>query len=101
MPTTTERGYGKPHQRLRAYLLPRAYGTPCWRCGETMRPGQALHLGHDDRDRRIYRGMEHATCNLRAGALEKQRRAKVRGSWRVAPRVARVSAPLSVPIDDL
>jgi hypothetical protein len=70
MPTpgsTSGRGYGYQHQRLREALLPTAYGTPCPRCGETMLPGQPLDLDHDD-DRTGYRGMAHASCNRRAGS---------------------------------
>lgn len=58
--------YGHTHQRLRAHLLPNAYGTPCPRCGEPMTEGQALDLGHTD-DGTGYHGMEHATCNRAAG----------------------------------
>ena len=67
MASTTARGYGYAHQRLRAALLPQAYGKPCPRCGETMERGQDLDLGHTD-DRTGYQGMEHASCNRRDGA---------------------------------
>jgi hypothetical protein len=64
---TTARGYGYTHQVLRRALLPGAYGQTCRHCGETMLPGQALDLDHND-DRTGYRGMAHAACNRRAGA---------------------------------
>jgi hypothetical protein len=70
--TTTARGYGYGHQRLRAALLPQAYGTPCPHhgvdplCPGLMLPGQDLDLDHTD-DRTSYRGMAHASCNRRAG----------------------------------
>jgi hypothetical protein len=67
MASTTARGYGYDHQRLRAALLPYAYGTLCPKCGLTMRPGERLDLGHND-DRTGYTGMEHASCNRRDGA---------------------------------
>jgi hypothetical protein len=67
---TAARGYGYAHRQLRKRLLPLAYGTRCPRCGEVMHPGQELHLGHTD-DRSGYSGMEHATCNMRAGARKK------------------------------
>jgi len=63
---THDRGYGRQHQKLRELLLPAAYGTPCWRCGELMLPDQDLDLGHRE-DRNGYAGMEHAKCNRGAG----------------------------------
>lgn len=65
--STTARGYGAKHQKLRAQLLPSAYGTPCARCGRPMLQGQALHLDHTD-TRTGYLGFSHAACNRRAGA---------------------------------
>lgn len=65
--STSARGYGADHQRLRKRLLPLAYGTTCWRCGETMWPWQVLDLGHTE-DRTAYTGIEHASCNRAAGA---------------------------------
>lgn len=71
--STTARGYGYDHQKLRRALLPYAYGTPCPHygidplCTGLMQPGQHLDLDHTD-DRAGYRGMAHATCNRRAGA---------------------------------
>jgi len=44
--TTTQRGYGSPHQRRRARLLPLAIGKPCDLCGETMHAEQKLDLDH-------------------------------------------------------
>lgn len=63
-----QRGYGYAYQKLRKQLLPKAYGTPCVRCGELMLPGQKLHLDHDDWDRTKLRGFAHADCNIRAAA---------------------------------
>lgn len=64
--------YGYEHQQLRLKLLPDAYGTPCWRCGQTMHEWQDLDLGHDDDDPtgRTYRGIEHTRCNRTAGAIK-------------------------------
>lgn len=65
-PTTTARGYGGEHQRLRravAAQLERDGSVPCWRCGRAILPGMAWDLGHDDDDRSIVRGAEHQRCN--------------------------------------
>jgi hypothetical protein len=63
-----DRGYGYAYQKLRKALLPKAYGTPCVRCGEIMLQGQQLHLDHDDWDRSRLLGFSHRACNLRAAA---------------------------------
>lgn len=66
--------YGREHQTLRRALLA-AYIpgiTTCWRCGKpitTLRT-RDIHLGHDDNNPRIWRGLEHATCNITAGAKQ-------------------------------
>jgi hypothetical protein len=45
--TTTQRGLGWAHQRLRARLLPTAWYTLCpLGCGKLMLPGQDLDLDH-------------------------------------------------------
>jgi hypothetical protein len=67
-PPKGERGYTYAYRKLRAALLPKAYGTPCYRCGLPMLRGQELHLDHDDWDRTIIRGFSHKHCNLRAAA---------------------------------
>jgi hypothetical protein len=67
-PPKGERGYTYAYRKLRAALLPKAYGTPCYRCGLPMLRGQELHLDHDDWDRTIIRGFSHRACNLRAAA---------------------------------
>lgn len=64
--TTTERGYGGEHQRLRravAAQLEREGSVACWRCGRLILLGMAWDLGHDDADRSIVRGAEHQRCN--------------------------------------
>jgi len=68
--TTSERGYGPEHDRLRAELAPVvATGTVrCWRCGRLIAAGAPWHLGHDDVDRSVYRGPEHPRCNTSAAA---------------------------------
>lgn len=64
--TTTQRGYGAPHQALRQAWRTRIdSGEPvaCWRCGERIDPGSTFDLGHDDSDRSVTRGPEHVACN--------------------------------------
>ena len=63
--TTTERGYGWNHQRLRARLEPvvRSGNAVCVRCGEPILPNEKWDLGHHDYDRNQYTGAEHRACN--------------------------------------
>lgn len=65
MPTTTERGYDYKHRQLRKQVARHvATGTAtCSRCGKRIDPSEAWDLGHDDHNRTIYRGPEHAACN--------------------------------------
>lgn len=67
--TTKQRGYTGPHRTARDRLSPlhQAGALTCWRCGNTIRPEEPMDLGHDDNDRSITRGPEHAnTCNRSA-----------------------------------
>lgn len=68
--TTTERGYGPDHKRLRAFWAPfvAAGSIICWRCGRRISPGSPWDLGHVDGDKSRYRGPEHARCSRSAGA---------------------------------
>lgn len=86
-PTTSERGYGWEHQKLRArwrrdadagravcarcggYIAPK--GDACPRCGKT---SCRWDLGHVDQDRTAYQGVEHACCNRATAAHRKARR---------------------------
>jgi hypothetical protein len=79
---TATRGYGGEHQKLRrqyADQLEREGVLQCWRCGRPILPGMKWHLGHDDWDRSIYRGPEHARENVRAPHLKKKRN---KAAWR-------------------
>jgi hypothetical protein len=63
------RGYNSGHDQLRTNWAPQvAKGTvTCWRCGQRIQPGEPWDLGHDDHDRTITRGPEHAArCNRSA-----------------------------------
>ena len=75
--STTLRGYGHPHQQKLARAI-RAWqpGQPCARCGQPMNERwresngkrvTAIQLGHPDGI--SPGGLEHAYCNLRAGAI--------------------------------
>lgn len=64
--TRQERGYDAVHDQLKADYQRRMNAGErfaCWRCGGPIDPA-SWHLGHDDLDRRIYRGPEHPSCNL-------------------------------------
>lgn len=65
--TTTQRGYGPIHQRVRAREVARYRPTDlCPRCNQELGADpDALDLGHTD-DRRGYQGLEHASCNRSA-----------------------------------
>lgn len=77
MATTTERGYGYEHRKLRAAWAPEVksgrvtctrYGRPGYDdCPGYIQPGEPWDLGHHDDDRAIYTGPEHQRCNRRAG----------------------------------
>ena len=62
---TRFRGYGAAHKRLRAiWDLRVQHGeVNCARCGKWIEPGTPWDLGHNDLDRSIYDGAEHAACN--------------------------------------
>ena len=78
--TTTERGYGAQHQRIRAALTPivNAGDATCWRCGRTIVPGTPWDVGHDDEDRSLYRGPEHTTCNRGEPSKRRGRQTRAR-----------------------
>jgi hypothetical protein len=64
--TTTQRGYGVEHQKLRARVkaeLVDAGLAVCWRCGCRIHPDEPFDLGHRDGSRTEYAGPEHRKCN--------------------------------------
>jgi len=48
-----------------------AGGVVCSRCQRPILPGQKWDLGHDDLDRSVYTGPEHARCNRGAPSRRK------------------------------
>ena len=68
--TPTQRGYGPAHQaESRRWKARVAAGelVICWRCDEPITDPDDCDLGHDDVDRTITRGPEHARrCNRAA-----------------------------------
>jgi hypothetical protein len=65
--SSTQRGYGAEHRRLREAWRPtvNAGGVSCARCRELIDPAEPWDLGHDDDDptRTKYQGPEHVSCN--------------------------------------
>lgn len=59
------RGYDAQHDALRARWAPlvEAGAVDCARCGRPIAAGSTWDLGHDDHDRTVHRGPEHAVCN--------------------------------------
>lgn len=85
--STSARGYGFDHQRVRAQLIPlvAAGGVVCARCGRLISPGVPWDLGHTE-DRRAYTGPEHRRCNRseggrRGGRARLQRRRTTNLEW--------------------
>ena len=68
-PTTTQRGYGSEHQKLRKQWAKKVEQglAICTRCQRMILPGQEWHLDHHDWDRSMYLGPAHARCNVKAG----------------------------------
>ena len=60
-----DRGYDRAHEQLRAQHQERmdeGQVYDCWRCGKPVDRAN-WHLGHDDEDRKRYRGPECVPCN--------------------------------------
>lgn len=66
--STTARGYGASHQRMRERYRPLVESgrAVCARCQEPIAPGALWELDHSD-DRSEYIGPSHRTCNRAAG----------------------------------
>lgn len=72
--STTDRGYGHDHQKLRAEWKPKvdARQVNCARCGRRIIPnprafGDGWQLDHDPTDRTRYLGPSHTSCNQGGG----------------------------------
>ena len=78
--STTARGYGTAHQRLRKAWARRvaAGGVYCARCGYLIIPGEPWDLGHADHDRTIYAGPEHRSCNRATAGRRRKLRLRSR-----------------------
>lgn len=76
-PNSAARGYGHRHRERRKKWKARveAGGVCCWRCGNQIIPGSEWDLGHDDIDRRVYRGPEHPKCNRATSGRDPYRQA--------------------------
>lgn len=80
--STTARGYGSVHQRIRkqyARLVEQGQAI-CCRCGLQILPGSPFDLDHTD-TRDGYNGPAHPTCNRSAGgrkAAQRQQHLSVR-----------------------
>jgi hypothetical protein len=82
--STTERGYGAAHQRVRDEWIPVvACGEAfCARCNRWIHPDEPWDLAHSPFDRGVYLGPMHRKCN-RDTRLEKslRRGGLVRADW--------------------
>lgn len=67
--STTARGYGAQHQRLRKAMLHTAVGSACTRCGKPITSTNGIDLDHND-DGDGYLGFAHSSCNRSAGAIK-------------------------------
>ena len=84
--TTAERGYGSPHQKLRAKWKPQVdagmvncHAVICVMSSRWIQPGTPWHLGHTP-DRTGWTGPEHQHCGAADGARRgNSRRGQARG----------------------
>jgi hypothetical protein len=79
--STTARGYGTQHQRLREKWRPKveAGGVACGYCGLLIAPGTAWHLGHPNDRKDLPPTPWHRKCNTTfAATVTKRRRTQER-----------------------
>ena len=86
--TTTQRGYGTPHQKLRNQWKPlvdtgqvQCHATTCHEPTRWITPGTPWHLGHTT-DRQTWTGPEHQHCSTADGARRGNRsRTRTIATW--------------------
>jgi hypothetical protein len=67
--------YSYAHRQLRKRWakVVEAGEAHCWRCGRWLHPQGPWDLGHDDRDKSVYRGPECLPCNRGTAAARGNR----------------------------
>jgi hypothetical protein len=86
-PSSTARGYGIVHQRLRARWAPvvATGGVECPRCGRYIPPWEPWDLGHPDDDKNAIPTPWHQRCNRQfAASVTRKRRNAERKSNRAS-----------------
>lgn len=76
--------YSYAHRQLRKHFaaVVEAGQAHCWRCGTWLDPRQPWDLGHDDRDKEVWRGPECRPCNRGTAAARGNRsRSRKRRSY--------------------
>jgi hypothetical protein len=88
MATTTNRGYGNEHQRLRAQwqqVINQGHGIchaiVCLEPTRQIPPGTPWDLGHTP-DRTTWTGPEHPRCNRSEGGRRGRQRQTARKTWK-------------------
>ena len=79
--SSTKRGYGIGHQRLRKRWAPSVAAgmVACARCGGLIAAGEPWDLGHDDHDRSLPAKPEHEKCNRATAG--RQPGVRMRSRW--------------------
>ena len=90
--TTTQRGYGTPHRKLRARWRPlvdegmvSCHATICLEPSRWIRPGPPWHLGHTP-DRTAWTGPEHQRCSIADRNRRHNGRRQTATTWRTSRR---------------
>jgi hypothetical protein len=85
--TTTQRGYGRPHQKQRAQWKPlvdagmvQCHAAICLEPSRWITPGTPWHMGHTP-DRTGWTGPEHQRCGAADGARRGNRNRPRQPGW--------------------